>query len=319
MAVRTTIRVLLHMAKSSRIFSLRGDRGCVILGPEVGQACAPRRADTWCAWSWWRAACCSARRPRGAPCAGSTSPPPSARHGVRAVGRRGGRGLRSALRRDREPRGARRRARRLQPARPRLLETPLPPARGTPVKRVLVPLAPGFEEIEAVTIIDVLRRAGVTVDVAGTEAGPITGSHGITVTPDRTLAGVDAAAYDLVALPGGMPGTLHLRDDAEVRRVVRELAARGRYTTAICAAPTVLAAAGVTAGRAITSHPSVAAELAQAGTTYRTDAVVADGPVITSRGAGTAIEFALTLVAPLVDHPTAERLRQQMVAPAAAL
>jgi len=81
----------------------------------------------------------------------------------------------------------------------------------------------------------------------------------------------------------------------------------------------VLAAAGVTAGRAVTSHPSVAAELAQAGTTYRTDAVVADGPVITSRGAGTAIEFALTLVATLVDRPTAERLRQQMVAPAAAL
>ena len=186
------------------------------------------------------------------------------------------------------------------------------------MKRVLVPLAPGFEEIEAITIIDVLRRAGIMVEVAGTEPGPITGSHGITVTPDRPLAGADAGAYDLVALPGGMPGTLHLREHADVRRIVRELASRGRYTTAICAAPTVLAAAGVTAGRAITSHPSVAAELAQAGTTYRTDAVVADGPVITSRGAGTAIEFALTLVATLVDRPTAERLRQQMVVPAAA-
>ena len=135
------------------------------------------------------------------------------------------------------------------------------------MKRVLVPLAPGFEEIEAITIIDVLRRAGVTVDVAGTEPGPITGSHGITVTPDRLLAGVDADAYDLVALPGGMPGTLHLREHPEVRRVVRELAERGRYTTAICAAPTVLAAAGVTAGRALTSHPSVARELA--GAAYR--------------------------------------------------
>src|SRR5207245_9177873 len=92
-------------------------------------------------------------------------------------------------------------------------------------------------------------------------------SHGITVTPDRPLSGIDAGAYDLVALPGGMPGTLHLREHADVRRIVRELASRGRYTTAICAAPTVLAAAGVTAGRAVTSHPSVAAELAQAGTT----------------------------------------------------
>ena len=186
------------------------------------------------------------------------------------------------------------------------------------MKRVLVPLAPGFEEIEAVTIIDVLRRAGVTVDVAGTEAGPITGSHGITVAPDRTLAGVDADAYDLVALPGGMPGTLHLREHSELLRIIRELAARGRYTTAICAAPTVLAAAGVTAGRAVTGHPSVARELESAGLAYRTEPVVADGPVITSRGAGTAMEFALALVETLVDRATRERLRQQMVAPAGA-
>src|SRR5439155_940494 len=110
------------------------------------------------------------------------------------------------------------------------------------------PLAPGFEEIEAITIIDVLRRAGVTVEVAGTEPGPITGSHGITVTPDRPLAGIDAGAYDLVALPGGMPRTLHLRQHAEVRRIVRQLASRGCYTTAICAPPTVLAAAQVPAG-----------------------------------------------------------------------
>ena len=184
------------------------------------------------------------------------------------------------------------------------------------MSRVLVPLAPGFEEIEAVTIIDVLRRAGVTVDVAGTEPGPITGSHGITVTPDRSLAGIDADPYDLVALPGGMPGTLNLREHADVRRVVRELAERGRYTTANCAAPTVLKAAGVAEGRALTSHPSVASELA--GATYSEDAVVRDGPVITSRGAGTAIEFALALVETLVDRAMADRLRRQMVAPPAA-
>jgi protein deglycase len=181
------------------------------------------------------------------------------------------------------------------------------------VTRVLVPLAPGFEEIEAITIIDVLRRAGVTVDVAGTEAGPITGSHGITVTPDRPLAGADAGDYDLIALPGGMPGTLNLRESPDVQRIVRDLARRGRFTTAICAAPTVLKAAGVADGRALTSHPSVAGQLA--GATYREDAVVRDGPVITSRGAGTAIEFALALVETLVDDATATRLRQQMVVP----
>lgn len=176
---------------------------------------------------------------------------------------------------------------------------------------MLVPLAPGFEEIEAITTIDVLRRAGVDVDVAGTEPGPITGSHGITVTPDRVLAGADAAAYDVVALPGGMPGSVNLRDHPEVQRIVREIAGRGRYTAAICAAPIVLQAAGLTAGRAVTSHPSVAAQLGDGS--YREDAVVRDGPVITSRGAGTAMEFALVLVETLVDRDTADRLRRQMV------
>jgi len=153
----------------------------------------------------------------------------------------------------------------------------------------------------------------VTVDVAGTVSGPITGSPGIAVTPDVTLAGLEAEPYDLVALPGGMPGTTNLREHADVRRMVTALAERGRYTTAICAAPIVLAAAGVTEGRAVTSHPSVASQLA--GSTYRTDAVVRDGPVITSRGAGTAMAFALALVETLVDRATADRLRTQMVVP----
>jgi 4-methyl-5(b-hydroxyethyl)-thiazole monophosphate biosynthesis len=179
--------------------------------------------------------------------------------------------------------------------------------------RVLVPLAPGFEEIEAVTVVDVLRRAGVTVDVAGTAPGPVTGSHGITLTPDRTLADATADDYDLIALPGGMPGTLHLRENAAVVRLVRDLAAGGRWTTAICAAPTVLAAAGLTAGRTVTSHPSVAEALGDAR--YREEPVVVDGRVITSRGAGTAMEFALALVERLVDVETASRLRTQMVVP----
>src|SRR5205823_4590616 len=109
--------------------------------------------------------------------------------------------------------------------------------------------------VAASAVFGLLHPLGIAYVLWAAAVGA--GSHGITVPPDRTLAGVDAGAYDLVALPGGMPGTLHLREHAEVRRIVRELAERGRYTTAICAAPTVLAAAGVIAGRAVTSHPSV--------------------------------------------------------------
>ncbi len=181
------------------------------------------------------------------------------------------------------------------------------------MKTVCVPLAPGFEEIEAVTIIDVLRRAGVRVVIAGTAAGPIRGSHQITITPDTTVDAVDAEALDMIALPGGMPGSLHLRDNAAVRALVAQLAARGRYTTAICAAPVVLAAEGLLAGRRATSHPSVRDQIGAA--VYEESAVVEDGSVITSCGAGTAMALALHLVRLLFDEDTAERLRTAMVAP----
>ncbi|MCI0634823.1 MAG: DJ-1/PfpI family protein, partial [Actinobacteria bacterium] len=126
-------------------------------------------------------------------------------------------------------------------------------ARNTGV--VLVPLAEGFEEIEAVVIIDVLRRAGVEVCVAGLAPGPVTGAHGITLATDRALSDVDAAALAMIVLPGGMPGTTNLRKDARILDLVRALESSGRRVAAICAAPTVLAAAGVLAGRSATSHP----------------------------------------------------------------
>ena len=179
------------------------------------------------------------------------------------------------------------------------------------MKTVCVPLAPGFEEIEAVTIIDVLRRAGITVTVAGTEPGPIRGSHGITITPDTTIDQVDADGLDMVALPGGMPGTLNLRDSSGVRALVDRVALRGRYTAAICAAPMVLAAAGLLAGKRATSHPSVREQIS--GSAYREETVVEDGTVVTSRGAGTAMAFALRLVSLLTDDETAARLRTAMV------
>jgi 4-methyl-5(b-hydroxyethyl)-thiazole monophosphate biosynthesis len=179
------------------------------------------------------------------------------------------------------------------------------------VKTVCVPLAPGFEEIEAVTIIDVLRRGGITVTVAGTVQGPITGSHGITITPDTTIDQVNPDALDMIALPGGMPGTLNLRDSPSVRMLVERVAARGRYTAAICAAPMVLAAAGLLTGKRVTSHPSVREQIT--GSAYCEEAVVEDGTVVTSRGPGTAIAFALRLVSLLAGDETAARLRAAMV------
>jgi 4-methyl-5(b-hydroxyethyl)-thiazole monophosphate biosynthesis len=179
------------------------------------------------------------------------------------------------------------------------------------MKSVAVFLAPGFEEIEAVTVIDVLRRADIQVTVAGLSEGEITGSHEITVRPDKTLDEIQPESFDMVVLPGGLPGTDHLREDPRVRAFVRHMAESGKYTCAICAAPTVLKAAGVATGRAVTSHPIVQEDLK--GLDYREERVVVDGPVVTSRGAGTAMEFALELVRILAGPEKADLLAGLMI------
>jgi 4-methyl-5(b-hydroxyethyl)-thiazole monophosphate biosynthesis len=157
------------------------------------------------------------------------------------------------------------------------------------MKRVLVPLAEGFEELEAVTIIDILRRAGIEVVVASLAGGSVTGSHGI-----RPLAALAEQDFDMIALPGGRPGAEHLKKDARIAEIVRRLHAKGRPVAAICAAPMVLAAAGILDGRRATSFPGFLDDAARS--TVVDDAVVVDRGVITSRGPGTALDFALTLV-----------------------
>jgi len=179
---------------------------------------------------------------------------------------------------------------------------------------VAVPLAPGFEEIEAVVVIDVLRRAGIEVRVLGLAPGPVTGSHGITLVPDGVLEGVRAEELEMLVLPGGMPGARHLREDPRVLALVRALEGAGRTVAAICAAPTVLAAAGVLEGREVTAHPSVRDQLAPA-TVRAQPRVVRSGAVVTSQGAGTAMEFALELVAGLVGAAKAAELRAAMLVP----
>ena len=182
---------------------------------------------------------------------------------------------------------------------------------GAKVPRVLVPLAPGFEEIEAVTIVDVLRRAGLDVVVAGLAAGPVRGSHGIEIATDAALADVDGESFAMLVLPGG-PGTRQLMADERVLALVRSFHARGAPTAAICAAPLVLHAAGIVRGVTVTAHPSVRAELTEARV-VDTPAVVRSGTVTTSQGAGTAFEFALALVTELCGAAKADELARAMV------
>lgn len=173
---------------------------------------------------------------------------------------------------------------------------------------VLIPLAPGFEDLEAVTLSDLLRRAGIEVVVAGLQRGLIQGSRGIRIEPDAYLDEVLMRDFDLIALPGGLPGAEHLRDDARVQALLRKMAAAGRYTTAICAAPMALAQAGLLDGKQATAYPGVLDGLKLASTRSLADAVVVDGKVVTSQGPGTAMDFALTLIELLVG----KTMRQQV-------
>ena len=128
---------------------------------------------------------------------------------------------------------------------------------GNTMKRVLIVLAPGFEEIESITVIDILRRAGARVDVAGTETGLLEGSRGVKVMPDMLVSEVNSKDYDLVVLPGGQPGVTNLQGNDRVLAIVQEMDRDRKTVAAICAAPMVLQTAGILGKRHATSHPSV--------------------------------------------------------------
>ena len=176
--------------------------------------------------------------------------------------------------------------------------------------RAIVPLSDGFEEIEGVTIIDLLRRAGVDVTVAGVSGSRATGSHGITVDCDVPIADCDFAAADALVLPGGMPGTRVLRESDAVRDAVRSMATDGKLLAAVCAAPTVLEVCGVLRGKRATSHPNHRDEMTSCD--YSEDAVVEDGNVITSRGAGTSIQFALAVIRRLAGETIARDIAERI-------
>jgi len=181
--------------------------------------------------------------------------------------------------------------------------------------KVLVPLADGCEELEAVTVIDLLRRAGVEVTVAGLKPGIVRASRGVQLMPDVTLDLALQDRYDMLVLPGGMPGADHLKADPRILDLLRNMAAAGKFTAAICAAPTVLLEAGVLAGRQATGYPGFLDALNPPDVRLSTASVVVDGTVITSRGPGTAMEFALVLIDILKGAEVRTRVESALVRP----
>lgn len=176
---------------------------------------------------------------------------------------------------------------------------------------VLIPLAPGCEELEAVTVIDILRRAGIKVVTAGLAAGSVRCSRDTVLLPDVHLDDVVSQAFDMIVLPGGMPGSENLKNDARVTSILKRMAAQGLYVAAICAAPMALHAAGLLEGKTVTSFPGVLDRL-PGKHHYSREAVVVDGHVITSRGPGTAMDFALTLVELLRGRETRQEVEASL-------
>lgn len=179
--------------------------------------------------------------------------------------------------------------------------------------RVLVPLAQGCEEIEAVTVIDILRRAGIEVVSAGLDEQPVKASRGVMLLPDTTLDQALTEEFDMVVLPGGQPGTNNLNADPRIIALLRDMAGKGKYTCAICAAPLVLGHAGLLQGKQATSYPGCLD--ATAGAALSAAPVVSDGKVITSRGPGTAMDFALELVETLAGKTQRDQVEAALQRP----
>lgn len=179
-------------------------------------------------------------------------------------------------------------------------------------KKVCVFLADGFEEIEGLTVVDLLRRAEVEVaTVSIQETLSVHGAHGIQVQADVMCDEYRYQDADMIVLPGGMPGTLHLRDHAVVKNVISQFDEAKKYIGAICAAPTVLGGAGLLKGRKAVCYPGM--EDGLVGAEVLKENVVVDGHIITSRGLGTAIDFALQLIALLSGEEKAAEIETAIV------
>jgi len=177
------------------------------------------------------------------------------------------------------------------------------------MSNVILFLADGFEEIEAITVVDVLRRAAIKCDICGLNSVTVKGAHGIEVKCDKIFEKINDSEYDALVLPGGMPGAQNLKENEKLLKLVNSFYKQGKIVAAICAAPMVLDAAGIIKGKTITSYPG----LVLSECDYVEKIVAEDKNIITSRGPATTIYFALKLVEKLTDIEKAEKLKDEML------
>ena len=180
---------------------------------------------------------------------------------------------------------------------------------------VLIPLAQGCEELEAVTIIDLMRRAGIKVTTASLDDNPVIASRGTVLVADTILDNALQNSYDMIVLPGGLPGADHLRDDPRIITLLKNMADKGKYLSAICAAPKVLAHAGLLKNKRATAYPGTLEKLELPDTIIESTPVVIDGNIVTSQGPGTAMDFALKLVELLSGEETRQAVESGLQRP----
>jgi len=178
------------------------------------------------------------------------------------------------------------------------------------MRKVLVILTDGVEEVEAISVIDLLRRAGIQVTTSSIAGKKVTGSHNITIHADTKIDDTKDTDFDMVVLPGG-PGTKHLRESKDVIDIVKKQNSRGKYIAAICAAPTVLNKAGILSGKSITSFPAEEKTFTDSSYFYKN--VVVDGNIITSRAVGTALDFSVKLIEILCGRKKAEEVAEKIL------
>ena len=182
--------------------------------------------------------------------------------------------------------------------------------------RILVPLAQGCEELEAVTVTDLLTRAEFDVVTAGLDDQPVTASRGIVLMPKTTMQAIMSEPFDMMVLPGGLPGADHLRDNSLVQQKLTEMAAQDKYIAAICAAPQALASAGLLDHKTVTAYPGVLDGLSITGIKLSQAPVVVDAKLITSQGPGTAMDFALKLIELLSGPEKRKQVEAPLMRPA---